>query len=1383
MSSPWELLCFCVCPNVFLMMQAKKLLNKKILAGLLLVALITTIFLVPGTPMNNIAKTMQSTVERATNQITGPLQNAAQKLFSENSETVRETEVTSYPSEWYEGESVHVKYIYPRLVPDPSMDAHSSFGWVYQKSPDVIVEYREYLYENDGKICNLVFKTYEESQSYSDRYVMIIDIGSSPREGTLYFNASTYISGGTIDSAQVSVSSDSGAYVFTLGSANAIDVSPYINADGRIYVEFIMRYTTDSTDGSSYYDHYAVFNIDQLVFVPKVIESDVRSQYQYQSSTQIKHKLVVENHQPGATIYVYAPLNWNLTGVSPYCGWSYDASEQAWVLSGSIIEAFYTLIFMSGDGWGVDFQRKAQILAVQDISSDYLQVSDGFESGSLGAWSVSDLDPNFYADLSLDTSVVFDGIFSLKMENTGDAGGDLYFTEVLSPGYYYFAFSYYIENWDDGTDYFRVLYSDDGAYSWAEWGTLEVIKNRWVQVFGYIHIYSFEGDQVAGAYPDWKTQFAIQIYDSDGSNTFTVYFDNFKFYKPSTSITTTGLNTYQIQGQLLSWDNRQNPPMQNSQVQIQLRDRTANTLVKSWSNIETDSSGVFSVTYSQKLEEKEYEIRIYSYENWFGDYFYDNKDPIDFVEDEDGMSSIWNGAYSWSSGSITFTLTDTIGNLYRTSLSIPGYYHYFLTCISSYTGTGMYFIVQQNSVWNNINPPATTSTGYFFVDAAQDSGYSISATIQSWGFQTLGYSGDYFTILFMKAWDISAFSSIYFTPIPAGQSVYQYEGSEEWDFSEGTLDGWFRTGSYSELTSSSGYIALKATTDTSWVSISVDPDPITTSEYPYLAWRYRIQKGNSTSIPRFRVIAYTEPYSSTSYDSYFVAAIDDGDWHVVSITFSIGKKYTLFRIYPLNGSNSFTPYLAGGDTIYFDWVRLVHIKSSNLNVGDTYAFARSENNSLSYAIYSDNAFAGYYDDLELLQLNMSLGSHNLTLVPINDYLEAFPGIFLPNYQNKLEYVYEITEDFVVSVYSWYLSDLQEHMFVTATKNGYWYIYHNDTLQGSGVLSKEGTTISIDRDLTPGATINFAAKFVNGTDIVWFNTTITNARPETILIYVYDLSGQRLYQPPWDLYYNGSILETYVVTVPAGTFNPGLVQFKDLFGNIHSATLINTTTSLQGYKVCQFMLNAYEVELYNENTENAAKLAVKNADGDWLNYTLAPGERRKVWLSNETYDWFAYVTKISQTTIDSLDNATYSLIGNTTAAVTKPFKFGISMDLHALMGDQDITNNQFIQIQQSEERQKYALYITNLFGLWELPEPFAVSWSQLFFVIFSGIVGILFVIARVYVQRFTEEYIDERGRKRRRRKNTPMAQGIELLLYTLFFFIVVVVLGAIVSLFI
>ncbi len=1046
------------------------------------------------------------------------------------------------------GESVKTVISYPALPPSSSMTSIMDDTSPSTSMPYVSVHNYYRATEAPGGLT--VRSTYDVASASLGFYVLfVINVGERIRAGSLVIKFS-YSNIYNIDPSSPSVFMYIQNMLFYPTTEYVLDARDLINADGTINILLSVSYDADTAPVSTF-----EVIVDKLYYKPNDQINDLRSSYSYVSSTQLKHTLIVSNEWTGANISIFAPMSWNFSTVNPIIDVIWNGST--WIAS-NIPVGNYEFTFLSGDGFGVDYARKPQLLAIQDYSSDYVQAFDGFEDGSFSEWQPQSGTSEF-SDLKLDTSIVFEGSFSLVLDETLVGGYDsLFMTTEIPDGYYYVSFAYYIESPSATT--FTFSYATNGGSA-----TLialdQSITNRWVQVFYYVHL---DGPRNSGG---WSWWFGFEE-KGDG---LVAYIDNFRIYKASTSISTTGLNQYSIQGVLRSWDNRQNPPMPNSQVQIQFRDRTANSLIAEWQDVKTDSSGAFSVTYTNQLQEKEYEIRVFTLENSFGDYFYEvEKDISDFNEDVD----------NWVLGSFGSSVTQSDQAIYGQTGTATRYLEFRRPFTPDIDSSKYYYLAYE--VWTPTDysdhlyglkaDSLLPSSNYFYYygtggdilfpsDMPKKYVFDLTRFSHSgntWDGQTNDWMGIVFEFPFTGTnWEIyldniriyadGGFTSTFFTPLPAGQSLYTYEENQEWDFSEGTKESLY-TSSAILYPQTDGTILIQSVNRVYGSDV-------------YLKYPLEMQEYNSFVT---KIIVRLRTNATDQLKIGFFRSID---WHLIgSEYYIVGTSWQTFEI-DVSSDSDFTGatthsmffkfrYVSNGTTtgnefIWLDFIRLVHTKISSLSVGDSYAYSTSENNSLSYAIFSDNSFAGYANDLETILANMTMGSHNLTLIPFSDSKESFPGVFFPNYQQKVEFLYDVVDSFVVSVESFSLSDSYVSLYVTATKSGTYKYYFDNLYQGSGSLTKTGTAISIPRDQTPGKEYELEISFENGSDTAWFNVTISNPAGEYLSVeyFYYDVNDETFsvtFGTTWgnqtaQVFQNGTLLGTVnedVVTVFDRPLDPG-----------------------------------------------------------------------------------------------------------------------------------------------------------------------------------------------------------------------------------------------------
>ncbi len=931
----------------------------------------------------------------------------------------------AFPSDWLQGESVHIEHVFPTQYPvysdvilnakDQTGNSYSAITGVSQiwnaKSDDGLYLVSEAEYHTTDQIVDHEHMIlFEKDGLGGNRYYLYYDFKI---EITLYDdNAGTFTT--YTSSAILSYyTSDITFALIGLGFQVGIDKDyNTLNTQVHIVVNSDHKYEPgDAWPITSYsYIYKTVLKVDYVYLKGDNLEENIRSEYKYSSPTILNHQLEIKTNINGEELHVFTPLSWNLTTISPEVTYVWDNTNKYWVIN-TWYPTTYTITFISGDGYGVDYQRKPQLLALREVSSDYLQ-DISFENGK---WSD---DWKEYSGLgfdtvSLDTSIVFDGSFSVKLGDT-DSSTDIFeLLENLSPGYYYISFNYYVETWVSGTLQLK-LYTNRGN----EYPSLDTtVLNRWQSFFYYYHV----DQEPTGASTNFQIQFSAGIG--------TIYFDNFKIYRSSSQLQTVGLNQYEISGILRSWDNRQNPPMPNSLVQVQLRSRTENTLVKSWHDVQTDSQGVFSVTYNQELEQKEYEIRVWSWDS----YFAMGTLPENMLHITPSRVSGWADV-SHTTETISYETSENAIRIQDSTTSTTHDIRFYPTVNWDLREVDFWLISYRSTVSTTLYIDywtlRTTSTDevvwysskfiddVYVADPLLRTSYSTHAfdmdswiVINNWDASNVDFldfrlhssSSESLDILISEFRFITA-QKTYFTPIPASQKTFEYEQNNEWDFSEGTLESWtYKGGTPTEnRVTEFGYTQFE-TRAGSWDGIYINS--FRALGLPNL----EAKDGYLTVVIRFwcnvsgnQYYFYTNNYDMTDPHNMAVVTSVANTWITVTDTI----------LFPSGGIDDIRFEARGGLAPYpalvrVDFVRLVHTKSQSYYQGDSYFVADSENSSLTYAVFSDNVFIGHYSDLEIVPANLTASNHNLTLIPVIDRIENFPGVFISGV--PIVITYTITE--------------------------------------------------------------------------------------------------------------------------------------------------------------------------------------------------------------------------------------------------------------------------------------------------------------------------------------------------------------------------------------
>lgn len=103
-----------------------------------------------------------------------------------------------------------------------------------------------------------------------------------------------------------------------------------------------------------------------------------------------------------------------------------------------------------------------------------------------------------------------------------------------------------------------------------------------------------------------------------------------------------------------------------------------------------------------------------------------------------------------------------------------------------------------------------------------------------------------------------------------------------------------------------------------------------------------------------------------------------------------------------------------------------------------------------------------------------------------------------------------TEPLNVQSSSFSFSDFYVYAFIKPNMDCSYMIYENDTLQGSGSILKEGSSVSWMRDTTDGVLVLVGILCFYGGHQVWVNTSYSNALPDDATLYIVGFGAQTNY---------------------------------------------------------------------------------------------------------------------------------------------------------------------------------------------------------------------------------------------------------------------------------
>ncbi|KKN95728.1 hypothetical protein LCGC14_0175970 [marine sediment metagenome] len=943
---------------------------------------------------------------------------------------------------------------------------------------------------------------------------------------------------------------------------------------------------------------------------------DIKSYYVYVNEFIIKHVVWAIPTNNLDWLEFSLPTHWSNVSLNIIETSLGDNTNNNYNYTTIYAGADYVLTAYSGEGYGYDYARQKQILAIEDISSDYL-TDPGFETG-FSDWFGGIAEP--FTTISINSSIVYDGSFSLRLDQQNSYYAYLNKITILDAGEYYISFAYYIES----IDFTFKIYTYNGGWDIMDVASASNVLNRWNTFNSFI---TLDGDT------DGLNRQIILNFDDPTANG-VIFIDNIRLWKASGSIENTAYSENTFSAQFISWDGYMNPTLSDIDVEWSLRDRTADTEIISQS-LTTDEYGIASYTFKGTLEPKEYTNEWWS---WYGlDYsLQELGDYWDFDEDIDSWQNANNYAISNVDGTMVGEAT-TVGAIHRGGLTIDAdIYDKFSFYMNSNISSGSYisYLYFTALGYTEVVDILDISTTYSLISFDLSSDLIIpnwnGSMSTSVGLRINTPNPIKVTFDYIK---LTMAQKSYFTPISAGSAPYSYEtkydGSDNYfDFSEGTENTESNVGS--TIVNENGYLNVS---DSSILTaffggisvISVDADF-------YNVIQIRIRTPNTAGLGLGFLFfngatAITDTKSLAANDTWYTLEFPtNSDWSStetniefyayaitgITIIFNIdyihlvhktqdsgysfdfneewgdidesigfngwttlydgaresltiengvvdlaitnnwgGMVYIFDEAQPLTTSIGFEvkiKHISGVDSLsfefksdginikyltitsmqlvgikdgfdiyryyhnidgltydrltiwdynfgamryYIDYVRSLDASIDIITPTDTYLQINSDLGN-KYSVWQDNIYLGIKTPTDIILKNNTVGTHEFLFVlydalAITDLLEI-PTIWaIYNY----EIIASITA-FLVNVQSFTLSDVYVQTFVTATKDGTYTAYENNTNIGSGSFVLSGTSIQSVRNNELGVLVLYALKFQNATDILWFNTTYSNA---------------------------------------------------------------------------------------------------------------------------------------------------------------------------------------------------------------------------------------------------------------------------------------------------
>jgi len=700
-----------------------------------------------------------------------------------------------------------------------------------------------------------------------------------------------------------------------------------------------------STTSYALFD-YMIFSLDAFYFVRDTITSNVKSTYNYASATTITHKVIVPSvpHALENNLY-YNEDDWTYSSITPYA----SVTDSSGVLTiNSPTELDYEVKFVSSC---------SNYLALEDVSSTYL-TDVGFETGEYQNdwWYGSDT----WETKEIATDIVSEGTYSLHLKRTADYDGlGLYSIEdggTIENGYYYFSFDvYFVTNTGDP----KMIFMQEGGSSWYSFDMSGYSTDMWHKIFIYSPIL-------------YSSSQACVVRLRINSGTVDMYLDNFKIFQTSTTIKTTQSSKSEISSTLISWDGYKNPSIPYADIELELWDRCDQILEESYSTT-TDEFGVATWTLEKGLEQKEYEIRTYSLDNRFSDYWMTN---YGYANDFDDNSDHW----SFFAGAVDNPVYSAFDGNYNLQFDkrntvTYGYVKMDFDDFTDISNLDELYGISRMKVEGDINnqymynyfrgntdPNAGLHSNTASTHQTEDDGWQINIigtgydepwsqdycnTDMHFVFYLKEGGADtntvYFTLDYVLLVEKSFFSPYYFTPsYPTEISDYATdELNDAWDFSEGDFDLPMITGSTANEVVENGYYYADCDTasyNTLLLSDSSLDVPIDCSYYTHLLFRAKMDDW-VTGGNRWEFTAYDggTPYDTEFYYTEHIYSSDAeyGEW----VTWLVDLRTTTNFRAGYQWGVDFTTldkiqvYHTGGqahettEDLWIDYIAFVHIDS------------------------------------------------------------------------------------------------------------------------------------------------------------------------------------------------------------------------------------------------------------------------------------------------------------------------------------------------------------------------------------------------------------------------------------------------------------------------
>jgi len=569
--------------------------------------------------------------------------------------------------------------------------------------------------------------------------------------------------------------------------------------------------------------------------------------------------------------------------------------------------------------------------------------------------------------------------------------------------------------------------------------------------------------------------------------------------------------------------------MPNHDVYFDLYDRCDQTLEYEYQTT-TNDYGVATWILNTSLEQKEYQLNVYTFDSYFMPLL--PFEPYDLVEQMTDIDAAEWDSYT-AEEHTTYSGRGTVYHVAATDSNNNNYIRFGI-------GTDTYDLSYMDAMAFDFYSSVEYSRGGAFLQTAWgDSKYEDNV---DWWRLDPNFIG---TIeLYIDEMHFIHAVKYYFTPAQASETDYaETKLGDGWDFTEGDLDSWQNAYGTQNWLVKNGYLHFEDNIGSSYSAIRTENTVDFDLGYEYVIIRVKVN--DTTDSPIFKIQQQSGASSSfqnildTNYNIYvFDVSSWTGDYQL-RISFDQAGSWTVNMGFEI------------------DFIRLVHVDKPELIETDTNFYLSSSENMYNYAVYSDSSYLGTLSDLNVILKNNTVGNHNLTYV-----------------------LYSASEKKA------YLEETYVNTYVTSNYDGSYIVYEDGSPIDSGTLHKEGTTIITNRDVTPGASINYTIAFTSGSETVTFQTYYNNPSSD-FFVTSYSVDIDPTITVTWDTSKSSidslTVIEDGVTKVSSDTASPTSWSKSTVAGE-HYVTLIFSATEYNDI-LYSFVYTVAEEESFSISVES------------------------------------------------------------------------------------------------------------------------------------------------------------------------------------------------------